>query len=86
MIANSARGQLNKESVFSLPLFAPENLVSSDSLDPPVLRQSAHSPRPGWNWCLLADFSPSSRFPRHPVDMCNTDIIGEVSRSGASCR
>ena len=42
MIARPARGQLNRENVFPLPPFAPENLVSRDGLGCPVPRQPAH--------------------------------------------
>ena len=41
-VANSARGQLNRENEYSLPAFAPENVVSRDGLDSPVPRQPAH--------------------------------------------
>ena len=41
-VANPARGQLNRENVFSLSAFAPENLVSRDGFGSPVPRQPAH--------------------------------------------
>ena len=43
-VANPARGQLNRENVysFSLSAFAPVNLVSRDGFDSPVPRQPAH--------------------------------------------
>ena len=41
-VANPARGQLNRENEFSLPVFAPENLVSRDGLGSPVSRHPAH--------------------------------------------
>ena len=47
-VANpTIRGQLNRENVFSLSLFAPENLVSRGGLGRPVLRQPAHPPHSG---------------------------------------
>ena len=36
MVANSARGQLNRKNVFPLSPFAPENLVSQDRFGRPV--------------------------------------------------
>ena len=43
-VANSARGQLNKENAcFPRSLFAPEDSVSRDGFDRPVRRQPAHS-------------------------------------------
>ena len=45
-VANPARGQLNREnmfSLFSLSPFAHENLVSRDRFGRPVPRQPAHS-------------------------------------------
>ena len=47
MVANPARGQMNKKNVFSLSLFAPENLVSRDKFGRLVPRQPVHSPHPG---------------------------------------
>ena len=41
-VANSARGQLNRE--MSLYPFTPENLDSRDGFGRPVPRQPAHSP------------------------------------------
>ena len=41
-VANPGRGQLNRETFFSLSPFAPENLVSRDGFGSPVLRQPAH--------------------------------------------
>ena len=41
-VANPGRGQLNRENVFSLSPFAPENLVSRDGFGSPVPRQPAH--------------------------------------------
>ena len=39
MVANSARGQLNRENESSPSPFAPENLISRDGFDSPVPRQ-----------------------------------------------
>ena len=41
-VANPARGQLNREMIFSLSTLAPENLVSRDGFGRPVPRQPAH--------------------------------------------
>ena len=41
-VANPGRGQLNRENVFSLSPFAPENLVSRDGFGSTVPRQLAH--------------------------------------------
>ena len=45
MVANPARGQLNREDKFSpVSLFAPENLISRDRFGRPAPRQPTHSP------------------------------------------
>ena len=45
MFANPARGQLNKEHIFSLSPFSCENLVArEDRFSRPVPREPAHSP------------------------------------------
>ena len=41
-VVNPARGQLNREELYSLFPFAPENLVSQDGFGSPVPRQPAH--------------------------------------------
>ena len=41
-VANPARGQRNRENIFSLSPFAPENLVSRDRFGSPVPHQPAH--------------------------------------------
>ena len=41
MVANPARGQLDKEKFFSLSPFAPEILIFRDGFDRPVSRQPA---------------------------------------------
>ena len=41
-VANSARGQLNRENDFSLSPFAPDNLGSRDGFGSLVPRQPAH--------------------------------------------
>ena len=43
-VANPRRGQLNRENVFSLSLFMPENLVARDGFGHPGPRQLVHSP------------------------------------------
>ena len=40
-VANPARGQLNKENIFVLSPFAPDNLVSRDGFGSAVPRQPA---------------------------------------------
>ena len=47
MVANPARGQLNRGQYVSLSPFASENLVSRDVFGCPVPRQLAHSPHSG---------------------------------------
>ena len=60
-VANSAWGQLNRESYISLSAFAPQNLVSRDRFGSQSRPASAcSSPYPGWIWCLLTGFLPSS--------------------------
>ena len=46
VIANPARGQLNRGYRFSLSPFAPKKLFSRDGFGRPVPRQYAHSPHP----------------------------------------
>ena len=60
-VGNPARGQLNRENVFYIPLFAPENLVSQDGFGSPVPRQAAHLHTKAESGAYLRD---SSRFPR----------------------
>ena len=62
-VANLARGQLNRDFLFSLSPFAPEKLVSRDGFGRPVPRQPTHSPHSRLNligWCLLSGFLPLS--------------------------
>ena len=47
VIANPARGELNKGYDYSLSPFAPENLDSRDRFNHPVPRHPAHSPHLG---------------------------------------
>ena len=47
MVANPAQSQLNRELIFSLAPFAPENLASRDGIGRPVPRQPARSPHSG---------------------------------------
>ena len=47
MVANPARGQLNRGQYVSLSPFASENLVSRDVFGCPVPRQPDHSPHSG---------------------------------------
>ena len=47
MVANPARGQLNREN-YNVPVpFVPQNLVSRDNFGRPVQLQSPHSSHPG---------------------------------------
>ena len=59
--ANRAHGKLNRENVFSLSPFAPENLVSRDGFGSPVPRQPAHLHTQAAYGAYLRD---SSRVPR----------------------
>ena len=47
MVANSARGQLNRKTDFSLSPFARDNLVWRDRFGRPVPRRPGHSPYTG---------------------------------------
>ena len=60
-VANPARGQLNREIIFSLSAFAPENLVSRDGFGSPVPREPAHLHTQAESGAYLRD---SSRVPR----------------------
>ena len=59
-VANLARGQLNRENVFSLSAFAPEKLVSRDGLGSPVPRQPGLLHTQAEPLCLLTGFLPTS--------------------------
>ena len=59
-VANSARGQLNREMNIFLAAFASENLVSRDGFGIPVPRQSAHLHTQAESSCLLTGYFPSS--------------------------
>ena len=59
-VANPAHAQLNRELIFSLSPFAPENLVSRDGFGSPVLRP-AHLHTQAECDAYLRD---SSRVPR----------------------
>ena len=59
-VANSARGQLNKEHVFSLSPFALVNLVSRDGFGSPVQRPPGH----------LHTQTQSSTTYGNPPDVC----------------
>ena len=65
-VLSAARGQLNRENIFSLFPFAPKNSVSRDGLGPPVPRQPAHLH-------TLGEFGAysrnSSRFPRRRLSL-----------------
>ena len=60
-VANSARGQLNRDFFFSLSPFAPENLASPDGFGSPVPRQPAHLHTQDEFGAYIRD---SSRVPR----------------------
>ena len=60
-VAYPARGQLNRKIIFSLSLFAPENLVSRDGFGSPVPRQPAHLHTQAESGAYVRD---SSRVPR----------------------
>ena len=60
-VANPARGQLNRDIVFYLSPFAPENLVSRDGFGSPVPRQPPRLHTQAEPGAYLRD---SSRVPR----------------------
>ena len=60
-VVNPARGQLNRENMFSLSSFALGNLVSQDEFGSPVPRQPAHLHTQAESGAYLRD---SSRVPR----------------------
>ena len=60
-VASPARGQLKRDFFFSLSPSAPENLVSRDGFDSPVLRQPARVHTQAESGAYLRD---SSRVPR----------------------
>ena len=60
MVANPARGQLNRESNIPLSPCVPENLVSRDGLSRPVPRQPAHLHTQAESGAYLRKFLPSS--------------------------
>ena len=47
MVANPARGQLNREMNIPLSPYAPENFGSRDEFSRPIPRQPGHSPYSG---------------------------------------
>ena len=61
VIANPARGQLNRENNFPLSPCVPKNLVSRDGFSRPVPRQPAHLHTQAESGAYLRD---SSRVPR----------------------
>ena len=64
-VANSARGQLNRE------IFAPENLVSRDGFGSPVPRHPAHLHPQAESGAYSRD---SSRVPLYKVDYYKFNI------------
>ena len=73
--ANSARGQLNRESSTPLSPCVPENLVSRDGFSRPVPRQPAHLHTQAESGAYLRD---SSRVPRRRPFMKPSYAIGSV--------
>ena len=79
MVANPARGQLNRKIEFSLSPFAPANLVSRESFDCPVPLQPSRSLHQGQIRCLLTSSSHSCRFSQwHPTIL--STAIGSVEQ------
>ena len=76
-VANSARGQLNRENeYFPVFPFVPENLVSRDRFGSPIPRQPAHLHTQAESGAYLWD---SSRVPRrHPTGM-RIEVTSETS-------
>ena len=75
--ANPARGQLNRENEYCMPLSpcVPENLVSRDGFSRPVTRQPAHLHTQTESGAYLRD---SSRVPRRRPFMKPPYAIGSV--------
>ena len=67
-VGNPARGQLNRETWYSLSAFAPEILVSRDGFGSPVPRQPAHLHTQAESGAYSRD---SSLVPRRrpPIDL-----------------
>ena len=94
MVANPARGELNRENTFSLSSFAPENLVSRGRFGRPVPRQPAHlhtqSESSIINHQSGAYSRDSSRFPRRrPHTTVNRHLVSPEfirSRNGVPIR
>ena len=84
-VANSARGQLNRETYFSLSPSAPENLFSRDGFGRPVRRQPAHlhTTQQAESGAYLRD---SSRVPRRrrPFIFLNRHTPSGQSRAAES--
>ena len=81
VIANPARGQLNRENEYFLSsVFAPENLISRDGFGSPIPRQPAHLHTQAESGAYLRD---SSRVPRRRpfIYLKPPYAIGPVPRS-----
>ena len=74
-VANSARGQLNRENNIPLSPCVPENLVSRDGFSRPVPRQPAHLHTQAESGAYLRD---SPRVPRRRPFMKPPYAIGSV--------
>ena len=65
-VANSARGQLNRENIYPLSTFAPEDWFSGDGFGSPVPREPAHLHTQAESGAYVRD---SSRVPRRRIHL-----------------
>ena len=70
-VANPARGQLTRKSVFS-------SVPVRDGFSRPAQRQPAHSPHSGRIWCLLTGFLPLSAVVSFNLLVMTPTAIGSV--------
>ena len=70
MVANPARGKLNRENEYFLSAFVPENLVSRDGFGSPVVRQPAPSQQGVHEYSPAQDQQPPRQLESrvHAVD------------------
>ena len=92
-VANSARGQLNRENEhFPVPVKS-ENLVSRDGFGRLVPRTPAHSPRSDQIWCLLKGYpsifaAASTDLYRHNTSSAQPRVyrVTQLRAEGVLCR
>ena len=92
MVANPARGQLNRENVFfpGSP-FAPKNMISRDRSGRPVPRPYAHSPHSKVNQLLTRGFSTAFRDGTHtyrqpPSIQSRVNRVTQLRTDGVHCQ